>query len=76
MAPRNREDSGYLTSIVRIRLVPLAAAIAIVNTILNSIENLSRLKRKSRGESVYRLNWIKYVTALKAISAFREGRSV
>lgn len=41
MAPRNREDSGYLTSIVRIGMVPLAAAIAIVNTILNSIENLS-----------------------------------
>lgn len=41
MVPRNREDSGYLTSIVRIRMVPVAAAIAIVNTILNSIENLS-----------------------------------
>lgn len=37
---------GYLTSIVRIR-VAVATATAIVNTILNSIENLSpRLKRR------------------------------
>lgn len=37
---------GYLTSIVRIR-VAVVVATAIVNTILNSIENLSpRLKRR------------------------------
>lgn len=74
---------GYLTSIVRIR-VAVATATAIVNTILNSIENLSpRLKRRPASggrrtaeEEGWAREWIKYVTSLKAISAFPEGRSV
>lgn len=57
-------------------MVLLAVTIAIVNTILNSIENLSRPKRKSREAERKGRNWIKYVTTLKAISTFGEGRSV